>query len=277
MTTWIGLALALVSALAVNWAYAKEHDAAVTMPHFSPHRPVRFVTTLLGSRKWRTAFATETAGWLIYVAALRLAPLALVQAICASGIGVLAYVSVGGRIARLSNREQSAVVLAFTGLLLLGLSLTGATQSDRPPRPYLAILWLACCVGGALVLAIVRLSMARAAALGLAAGLLFAGGDISAKLVVYGGTWLLAVLSLIVAYGLGTSLLQGAFQHGSALTAAGLATLATNAIPIAAGFALFGERLPPGARGALQIAAFATVVTSAVLLATPRTPAPSTD
>jgi hypothetical protein len=46
VTTWIGLALALVSALAVNWAYAKEHDAAVTMPHFSPHRPVRFVTTL---------------------------------------------------------------------------------------------------------------------------------------------------------------------------------------------------------------------------------------
>jgi hypothetical protein len=44
----------------------------------------------------------------------------------------------------------------------------------------------------------------------------------------------------------------------------------TNAVPIAAGFILFGEHLPPGARGALQLAAFCTLVLSAVVLA--RTP-----
>ena len=273
--TWIGLGLAFVSTLAVNWAYAKEHDAATAMPRFSARRPLRFVATLVRSQRWRTAFATETAGWLVYVAALRLAPLSLVQAICASGIGMLAYVSVGGRIGRLSSREQAAVLLAFAGLALLALSLTGNGQSDKPPYPYLAILWIASCAGGALALALLHMAMARAAALGLAAGLLFAGGDISAKLVGYGGTWTLATLSLIVTYGLGTSLLQGAFQHGGALTAAGLATLATNAIPIAAGFALFDEHLPTGLRGAFQVAAFATVVVSAVLLSTPATHAPA--
>jgi hypothetical protein len=35
-------------------------------------------------------FATETAGWLVYVVALVLAPLSLVQAVSASGIAVLA-------------------------------------------------------------------------------------------------------------------------------------------------------------------------------------------
>ncbi len=266
MTTWIGLTLALVSALAVNWAYAKEHDAAVTMPRFSPRRPVRFVTTLLGNRHWRTAFAAETAGWLVYVAALRLAPISLVQAVCASGIAVLAFVSAGGHPSRLARREQVAVVVAFIGLVLLSLSLVGSTQADRPPDPLAITIWIASCAGGALVLALVPFSLARAAALGLAAGLLFADGDISAKLIGYGGAWLAAAVVLIACYALGTSILQGAFQHGAALTAAGLATLATNAVPIAAGFAVFGESLPGGTKSGLQIAAFASIVVSATFL-----------
>jgi hypothetical protein len=269
VSTWIGLTLALVSALAVNWAYAKEHDAAAAMPRFSPREPVRFVKTLLRDRDWRIAFGAETAGWIVYVAALRLAPLSLVQAVCAGGIAVLAFLSAGGHPSRLSRREQVAVVVAFVGLVLLALSLVNSSQADLPPDPPGVLLWIACCAGGALLLAFVPFSLARAAALGLAAGLLFADGDISAKLVVYGGGWLAAIVALIVCYGLGTSLLQGAFQHGDALTAAGLATLATNAIPIAAGFAVFGETLPAGARGVLQVAAFASIVVSAVFLSRP--------
>jgi hypothetical protein len=267
---WIGLGLALVSALVVNWAYAKEHDAAAKMPPFSPRHPVQFVSTLLHDSLWRAAFGAETGGWILYVAALRLAPLSLVQAVCASGIAVLAFVSTGGRPGRLPGSQQAAVVAAFLGLLLLSLSLAGTQQSDRTPDPWVAVIWLASCAGAALALAFVRLSLARAAALGLAAGLLFACGDISAKLVVYGGYWFLAVLSLIVCYALGTSTLQGAFQHGGALTAAGLATLATNAVPIAAGFAVFGESLPHGVRGVVQIAAFASIVVSAVFLSRSR-------
>jgi hypothetical protein len=85
--------------------------------------------------------------------------------------------------------------------------------------------------------------------------------------VTFAGFWLLALLSLVACYAAGTSVLQAAFQHGSALTAAGIATLVTNAVPIAAGFVLFAEALPPGARGGLQIAAFASIVASAALLA----------
>ena len=128
------------------------------------------------------------------------------------------------------------------------------------------MLWLGASAGAGVALILVPVRFSRAAALGLAAGLLFADGDISAKLVVAGGFWLLALLSLVACYAAGTSVLQAAFQHGSALTAAGIATLVTNAVPIAAGFLLFDEALPPGARGALQIAAFASIVASAGLL-----------
>lgn len=273
MQLWLGLTLAFISAIAVNWAYAREHDAAAAMPPFSPRRPVRFVSLLLSNHRWLVGFATETAGWLVYVAALRLAPLSLVQAICASGIAVLAFATAHGHPTRLARHEQIAVVIAFAGLVLLSLSLVGTRQADHPPGWTTVALWLGCSAAAALTLARIGIGLARGPALGLAAGLLFAGGDISAKLVVYGGIWFVAVLSLIVCYALGTSILQGAFQHGDALTGAGLATLATNAIPIAAGFIVFGEQLPAGTKGALQVAAFASLVVSAAFLT--RVPLPT--
>jgi hypothetical protein len=269
----IGLLFACISALAVNWAYSREHDAAASMPKFSPWRPLEFVSLLLRNHGWRVAFATETAGWLVYVAALRLAPLSLVQAVCASGIAVLAFVSAHGRPMRLGLRERLAVAVAFAGLVLLALSLVDTHQADRPPDSSVVTIWLIASAAAALVLAESGLGLARAPALGLAAGLLFAGGDISAKLVVYGGGWLVAIVALIVCYGLGTSILQGGFQHGDALTTAGLATLTTNAVPIAAGFTVFDEQLPRGAKGGLQIASFALLVISAAFLARMTAPA----
>ena len=263
----IGLVLALVSAVAVNWAYSREHDAAAGMPAFSLRRPLRFVSLLVADRGWLVGFATETAGWLVYVAALRLAPISLVQAVCASGIAVLAFATAHGHPSRLARHEKVAVAVAFAGFVLLALSLVDTRQADHPPDGAAVAIWLVCSVGAALMLAGSRLGLGRGPALGLAAGLFFAGGDISAKLVVYGGVWFVAVSSLIVCYALGTSVLQAGFQHSDALTTAGLATLATNAVPIAAGFVVFGEQLPHGARGTLQLAAFASLVVSAAFLA----------
>ena len=263
---WLGLALALVSAIAVNWAYAREHDAAAALPPLSFRRPLWSVRLLLGTPAWLTAFSVETIGFLLYIVALQLAPLSLVQAVCAAGIAVLAFASCGGRVELLSPRERAAVAFAFGGLLLLGLSLTGRHQADHPPSALAVLAWLLACVGGALFAVRMLPAGVPAARFGLAAGLLFAAGDISSKLVGYGGGWLLVILGIVVCYGLGTSVLQGAFQRGGALTAAGIATLTTNAVPIAAGFVLFEEQLPGGASGPLQIAAFVSIVVGATLL-----------
>lgn len=263
---WVGLILAFASALVTNMAYSLEHDAAAAMPPLSPRRPFRSAQMLLGDRRWLAAFGAETAGWLMYVAALRLAPLALVQAVVASGVAVLAFATAHGHPSRLARREQVAVVLAIAGLALLALSLIGTTPSDERPPAVGIIIWMAACGGGAALLMATPVRIARAAALGLAAGLLFADGDISAKLVGYGGPWLIAIATLIVAYAVGTAVLQWAYQRGDALTAAGMATLATNTVPIAAGFVLFGETLPHGSRAVLQVASFACLVASAVAL-----------
>ena len=266
MPVWVGLTVAFVSALVTNAAYSLEHDAAAALPPLSPRRPFRSAKLLLRDRRWLLAFAAETTGWLLYVAALRLAPLALVQAVGASGVAVLAFVSARGHPSRLARREQVAVVLAVAGLALLGLSLASATESQQRPAVIGIIIWLAACGGGAATLIAVPTRFGRAASLGMAAGLLFADGDISAKLVGYGGPWLIALSTLIVAYAVGTSVLQSAYQRGDALTAAGMATMVTNAVPIAAGFVLFGETLPSGAPAVAQVAAFSCLVASAVAL-----------
>ena len=249
---WIGLTLAFVSAVVTNTAYSLEHDAAARLPPLSPRRPFRSVQVLLRDRRWLLAFGAESAGWLMFVAALRLAPLSLVQAVAASGVAVLAFATARGHPSRLARREQVAVVLAIAGLVLLALSLVDTSESDQHPPVIGIIIWLAACGGGAVLLIAIPTRFGRAASLGLAAGLLFADGDISAKLIGYGGWWLLALLTLIVAYAVGTSVLQLAYQRGDALTAAGTATMVTNAVPIAAGFVLFGETLPHGAEPACR-------------------------
>jgi drug/metabolite transporter (DMT)-like permease len=263
---WIGLTVAFASALVTNTAYSLEHDAVAALPPLSPRRPFRSARLVLGDRRWLAAFGAETAGWLMYVAALRLAPLSLVQAVAASGVAVLAFATARGHPSRLARREQLAVVLAVAGLVLLALSLVNTAESDQHPQVVGVIVWLAACGGGAALLMAIPTRFARAASLGLAAGLLFADGDVSAKLVGYGGWWLVAIGTLIVAYATGTSVLQWAYQRGDALTAAGMATMATNAVPIAAGFVLFGETLPRGIRAVLQVAAFGCLVASAIAL-----------
>jgi hypothetical protein len=275
IAVWIGLGLALVSAVAVNWAYTREHDAVRTLPQLSPRRPVRAAAALLRSRRWLTAFGAETVGWLVYLAALRLAPLALVQAVSASGIAVLALSGARGHPARLPRREQLAVVLAIAGLVLLGASLAGMRPADHVPNAVHAAVWLGACGGAAAVLSVARLRASHAAILGLAAGLLFSGGDISAKLAVHCGAWLLVAVPLVAFYALGSIQLQSAFQHGDAVTAAGIATLTTNAVPIVAGILLLHETLPGGASRVLQIVAFALVVGGAALLTDPRAAAVS--
>ena len=103
------------------------------MPPFSVRRPVEFVRLLFGNRHWVIGFAAETAGWIVYVVALRLAPLSLVQAVSASGIAILAFISARGHPGRLARREQLAVVLAVTGLVLLPCRSSGRRRTITSP------------------------------------------------------------------------------------------------------------------------------------------------
>jgi hypothetical protein len=110
---------------------------------------------------------------------------------------------------------------------------------------------------------------ALAVAEGVAGGLLFSIGDISVKVATQGGARAAFAIGVVVGYSLGTGFLQLGYQKGGALTVAGLATLLTNALPIAAGTVVLGEPVPSGVFGGVRVVAFAAVTLGAILLARP--------
>jgi hypothetical protein len=266
----LALVLALASTTLTNVAYLREHDAAVGLPELSLRRPLRTVKALLTDRSWLGGFALESSGFALYVAALALAPLTLVQSVAAGGIGILAFVSARRSRRRLGDQELAGVLVAMLGLLALAVSLQGGSGEGTGGSTAGILLWLGATAAAALVvLALGRRFGARAVSEGVAGGLFFSIGDISVKAATQGGARILFAVGIVAGYTLGTLLLQLGYQKGGALTVAGLATLLTNALPIAAGSVALGEPTPSGAYGAVRILAFAAVVLGAILLARP--------
>jgi hypothetical protein len=269
--TAVAIVLAALSTTITNLAYLREHDAAAALPVLSMRRPLHSLRLLLSDRSWLLGFAMETAGFLLYAAALALAELSLVQSINAGGIGVLAYVSARMGRRQLGRRELAGVVLSVVGLLALAVSLVGGSAAAGHGSTGLILLWLGASGAAAiLVLLLGRAVLGAAVAAGIAGGLFFAIGDISTKLVTQGGVRVGFLLTLVLGYLLGTVLLQLGYQAGGALTVAGVATLLTNALPIAAGTVVLDEPVPSGAYGGLRILAFAAVTAGGVLLASPQ-------
>jgi hypothetical protein len=263
---WLGLALAVASAVAINGGYALQHQHASALPPLTLRRPVHSLFSLVRSGRWLAGFLAGIGGWVLYVTALVLAPLSLVQACAAGGIGVLA-IGAG----RLSRAERVGVVAAFAGLALLGLSL--GTHTHGTHGGWISVsLW----IGGSLAAAAVAATLLpRGPGLGVAAGILYAAGDVGTKAAVGGGTRLAFVPVLLACHGLAFVCMQLAFQRGGRLATAGLAVLWTNALPIAAGTLIFAEALPGGWRGGARIAAFALVLVGAVALSRQTTELPT--
>jgi drug/metabolite transporter (DMT)-like permease len=269
------LVLSLLSAVALNWGYLAQHGAARDLPPLSLRAPVRSLRSLFRDLSWLAGFLVGILGWVLYVAALALAPLSLVQGASAGGIAVLAALS-HRRGDTLGRAHWLAVGVATAGLVLLALSLAGGTTNAHATAWADVGVWLVVLAGVAALASSSGLRLAAGASLGVAAGVLYAAGDIATKAATFGGTWLVLVAAMLAAHGLAFVALQFGFQRGGALATAGTATLLTNALPIAAGVFLFHEHLPGGPLGVLRAASFVLVVGAASVLArveVPVTPA----
>jgi len=266
----LGLVLALASTAALSTSFFVQHQAASKLPPLTLRKPVWSLGALFRHPRWLAGFFLGLGGWALYVGALALAPLSLVQASSAGGIGVLALLT-RTRV----PREQLGVALSILGLALLGASLAGGASSGRAGSISATALWLGASTLAAALTAVPGARwLAPGAGLGAAAGILYAAGDVGTKAAVHGGSRLVFVPALLACHGLAFAALQLGFQRGGPLATAGMATLLTNSLPIVAGLAVFHESLPGGALGALRIAAFALVVLGASALGTRTAPAP---
>ena len=263
-----GLILAFVTAVAFNWSWVAQHTITSQLPKLTIRNGRQSLGVLFGDRRWRFAFLVGLAGWALYIVALRLAPLSLVQAVSAGGLGLLAILAQRAEGTRLPRREWAGVGLAVLGLVFLSVSLAGGSSDSRPGNWIVVALWFVV----SLVLVVVSIGpaarfLAAGAGWGIAAGLTYAAADVGTKEAVHGGVLLLFIAPVWACHGLAFCLIQLAFQRGRALATAGLSSFCTNALPIVGGIAIFHERTPPGALGVIRFAAFGCVVVGAAAVA----------
>jgi len=152
------------------------------------------------------------------------------------------------------------------GLILLGASLAGENDAGSSTDLAPLLVWVTgSVIAAGIAVGPLSRAVAPGAGLGIAAGILYAAGDVANKAAYGGRYWLWPVLCafhLVALIGL-----QLGFQRGGALSTAGSANLLLNALPIVAGVTLYHEGIPSGVLGGARIAAFTLVIAGAVLLA----------
>jgi uncharacterized membrane protein len=272
---WLGLGLALASALALDAGFLLQQHGASAAAVLTLRRPLASARALLSARGWLAGFAVGLCGWALYLAALARAPLSLVQATAAGGVALLVALDALARRRRPPRRELRGAACATAGLVALALSLRGAAAATTAPSP---LGLVACAV--AVIAAAAVLARGDAGAGGTAAGLLYGLGDVLTKALMLALPPRPALAALASAPLLGPValahlggflVLQRAFRRGGAVAAVAPLTAATTLLPIAAGAVVLREPLPTAAGGVtLRLVGFAAAAAGAVVLARTR-------
>ncbi len=223
-------------------------------------------------------------GYGLYLWALELAPLNIVQTTMSSGVVIFVVFAVYFLGERLQMLEWVAIGAVVLGMILLGLSLAPDAESRQVPFDPGVVLYLSLILLGLSALAWFVLASPDQAgghgmALGIASGLLLGLGSIYAKgLALFVAqsppghvlrdalTSPYAPLTLLANL-VGFFLLLAAFRGERASIILALSATLSNVVPILAGMAVLGERLPADPRlGTSRLLAFMLTLGGAALL-----------
>jgi hypothetical protein len=211
-------------------------------------------------------------GFTLYVIALAMAPLSLVQSVSAGGIAVLAYLAAHRSRRATTPRERVGVGLSLLGLIALAISLIDSVSHESSASIPSLAFWLGSSGAVAAGALVASGRYGRGVPYAIAAGILLASGDVSMKGAFEGHWHLIFLATGAIGYGVGTILLQIAYQHAEVLTAAGISTLLINSLPIVAATTILGEQVPDGILGVLRVMAFVLLIAGAVALARGQVP-----
>jgi hypothetical protein len=259
LSVQLGLVLALVTSLMSVVGFFLKHRGAVAAPAVEWRRPWASTVALFRSPVYTLGCVVATTSWGFHVAALGLAPISLVQSVIAGGLVLVTVVA------------DRVFGLAFLAATLGGTA--ASAHGDYGGAALLAVVGAATVAGLVLALRAGR----SGPLLGVAAGLLWAGsditikalsgkaGDLGAAVLVHPFAVLILVLSLV-----GLLVSARSLQLGPVVPVIALTTATANALTIASGPVVFGEPLPDGAAALLvRLAAFALVIAAAALTPPP--------
>lgn len=244
-----GLCLAVIASIALNSSYMLQHAGSANAPDVNPRRPFATLRGLFASRLWTVGAALGITGWAVHIGALAHAPLSLVQAFVAGGMGLMAPIAAHYLRQRMAPLEWLAVALVVLSLLLLSLGLHDPGRHAAVDSAALAVfVAVATALAGLLVLFV---RSWRAHALGLAGGILYGTADTTVKaltgiasnhgiLAVLSSPWLAAAVATTAA---AFFAFQRGLQTGRAIPVVVLMTGGTTVVSIIGGFAVFGDPL----------------------------------
>jgi drug/metabolite transporter (DMT)-like permease len=268
-------------ALLTNLASLLKHRGCQQAQTVSLNRPLSSARGLARSPWFVAGWGLAALAWFAHIAALSLAPISLVQAVLAAGVVALAVLSQRLFGTHVERRQWLALAIGAAGLVLLGLTLPHFHGAGSE----FTLAGIVSFEGGLILLAAgialshnaERLTARRGVLRAVLAGLLFALAGIAIKALTGGGGGPAMIASLVAVTIACGALAQytavAALQSGGAIETIGLMGLVANATQIVGGVLVFGDPLSPGPIGiALQVAAFAMVCLSALLLPSPIAP-----
>jgi len=281
MSSFLGIFLALLCALATNVGFLYKHRGACAAPSVDIRRPLHSAKALFASPLFTIGWIIGAGAWVFHVAAMSVAPLSVVQAVLAGGMVLLAIMAEQMLGCSIGRRQWIGLGLTAFGLMLLGFTLpaTHGAHSHASTPGMIGFETVLIAAGGLLIMGP---SMGAPAEhhgymLGAASGILFGVSDVAIKaisgMVGHSGAaglltpWLLVCVAASVAAFYASA--KG-LQDGDAVPVIAVTGTAANVAGIVGGFIVFGDPLP-GSPVALivQCLAFLLVVGAAWLMPAP--------
>jgi hypothetical protein len=282
LTLFLGLALALASAVAANLGNLMKHRGCAQAPPVDLRRPVRTAAGLWRCRSFALGMLVGGVAWALHVGALSLAPLSLVQVVLAGGVVLIAVMADRLFGVPVGHRQRWGLAHTAAGLILLALSTPAIDGDSHSFSPLPMIVFEASLFGVGLLLLLgsgagLR-DEHRGIALAVSAGVLFGVCNVAVKaltgLVDHEGLrglvtpWLLlaATASFVAFFASARSL-----QVGGAVEVIAVTGTAANLSCIAGGIIVFGDPVAADALGVTaQVLAFLLVVAASALMPAPR-------
>jgi drug/metabolite transporter (DMT)-like permease len=263
----LGLSAALSAAVVFGFAAVLQARAVRRVR--APDAP-RLLLLLLREPLFLASVALSLFGFCLHLVAVRTIPLYLAQAGIAGSLAVTALLAVALIHERLTNADWAAVVAITVGLAVLAIA-SGDIGEDDPPHGFMLGLYVGIVVVALLgVVALRSQSTYAASALGVLAGLGFAGSGLAAR-VLPGLTpaelWdSPATYALPLSGALAYGLYSFALRRGSVTEATGPMIVLQTVTPAIVGVALLGDQVRQG-WAAVAVVGFALTAVGAVALA----------
>ena len=273
-----GLLIGLAASVMLAAGLAMMKSRAEFLPAAELTTILRAILSWIGDSVWLGGLILETAGYVLYFAALAEAPVSLLAVMMQGGIAVFVLIAMVFLHERAKPAEAAGIVGIILAMVLLALSLSAPARGQLNSVE-LAVFSAAVLLATAILCSADRLrrnGAAPAIASGVAFGLATLYTKALADIFVAHSGYVIALqmaaspwLYLMIGANLGgLILLQNSFHWARGIITMPLSSAISNMVPIVGGIIAFNEALPREPTAAtLRIAAFTLTILAGVLVA----------